>query len=132
MAVYVKVDEQGNVLEFPYRFQDLRKVPEDAVKCDTVSQRLPTKWYEGLWYDRVEKEGDNYVVYYTIGPKKYSSLDEKKQTLTILVAQAKIDSERNLSLDKITQEQHDENIQILNSIDVNDDATYDSFDTITL
>ena len=130
--VYVKVDEQGNVLEFPYRFQDLRKVPEDAVKCDTSSQKPTVKWYEGLWYDRVEKEGDNYVVYYTIGPKKYSSLDEKKQTLTILVAQAKIDSERNLLLDKITQEQHYENIQILNSIDVNDDATYDSFDTITL
>jgi hypothetical protein len=130
--VYVKVDEQGNVLEFPYRFRDLRKVPEDAVKCDTVSQKPTVKWYEGLWYDRVEKEGDKYVVYYTIGLKKYSSVDEKKKTLAVLIAQAKVDSAANLSSGKITQEQHDDNMKILDDINVDDETTYDSFDTIKL
>jgi hypothetical protein len=132
MAVYAKVDQEGNVLEFPYRFRDLRKVPEDAVKCDTVSQKPKVKWYEGLWYDRVEKEGDNYVVYYTVGLKKYASDMEKKQVLTTLIAQARIDLQAALDSGKITKKQYDSNIKILNSINVDDETTYDNYDNITL
>lgn len=132
MAVYVKVDANGNVLEFPYRFRDIRKVPDDAVKCDTISQKPKVKWYEGLWHDRVEREGDKYVVYYKIGLKKYGSVDEKKQALTFLIAQSRIDSKTALDSGKITQKQHDINIEILNSVDVNNEKTYDNYDNIKL
>jgi hypothetical protein len=130
--VYAKVDEQGNVLEFPYRFRDFRKVPDDAVKCDTQSQKPTVKWYEGLWHDRVEKEGEQYVVYYTVGLKKYSSVDEKKQTLRILVSQARVDSQNSLSAGKIDSAQHDANIAILDAINVDDETTYDSYNDIVL
>lgn len=132
MSVYVKVDGQGNVLEFPYRIRDIRNIPEDAVKCDTVSQKPKVKWYQGLWYDRVEKDGDNYVVYYTIGLKKYSSEQEKKQVLTTLIAQSTIDSQRSLNSGRITQEQYDNNMSILASVDVNDESTYDNYDNLIL
>jgi hypothetical protein len=132
MSVYVKVDGQGNVLEFPYRIRDIRNIPEDAVKCDTVSQKPKVKWYQGLWYDRVEKDGDNYVVYYTIGLKKYSSEQEKKQVLTTLIAQSTIDSQRSLNSGRITQEQYDNNMSILASVDLNDESTYDNYDNLIL
>ena len=130
--VYAKVDEQGNVLEFPYRFRDLRKVPDYAVECDIQSQKPTVKWYEGLGHDRVEKEGDQYVVYYTVGLKKYSSDAEKKQTLCVLVSQARVDSQNNLAAGKIDSTQHEANIAILDAINVDDETTYDSYNDIVL
>lgn len=133
--VYAKINESGEVLQFPYRLKpnEERNIPSDVVKVDTTTNRLTgLKWYEGMWYDQVNKVGDTYQVTYTKGPKKYSSDDEKKQVLTTLVAEAKVKNSSELQKNNITQEQHDQNLVILNSIDVDDVDTYDLYNTIVL
>jgi hypothetical protein len=126
--IYAKIDENGNVLEFPYRIERLREVPSDAVEVDSQSQKPSTKWYQGLWYDRVEKEGDKYVLYYTIGNKKYQSDQHKKETLSLLLKQAQENNQKALNASKITEEVYQNNISIIESVNVNDESTYDNFD----
>ncbi len=131
MPVFAKIDENGDVLEFPYRVLDMRRMPADAVLCNSqVKKPTNVKWYEGLWYERVEREGDEYVVYYIKKPKKFFSEDEKKNTLKTLIAQAINDSERALSEQKITFEQHNANLEVLHTIDVDDESTYDNYHNI--
>lgn len=130
--VYVRVDNDGNVLEFPYRLNPRQiTAPDDARPVDIESQKLPTKWYEALWYDRVEKQGDNYVLYYTKGHKKYANDAEKKSTLSILIRDANIKNTEFLKDGVIEQSVFDSNKQILDSIDINDESTYDLFDTLS-
>lgn len=131
--IYVKVDGEGNVLEFPYHFGPrVLEVPDDARPVDTSSQKIPTKWYESLWYDYVERQGDNYVVHYTKGLKKYANDAEKKNTLSILIRDANIKNAELLKDGIIEQSVFDSNKQILDSINVDDESTYDLYDTISL
>jgi hypothetical protein len=133
--VYAKIDESGEVLQFPYRLKpnEERNVPSDVVKVDTKTNRLTgLKWYEGMWYDQVIRVGDTYQVTYKKDLKKYSSDEEKKQTLRILVSQARVDSQNSLSAGKIDSAQHDANIAILDSINVDDETTYDLYNNIVL
>ena len=39
MSVYVKIDENGEVVEFPYRDIDFMNTPEDAVLVDTQTNK---------------------------------------------------------------------------------------------
>jgi hypothetical protein len=133
--IYAKINEAGEVLQFPYRLRpnEERNIPADVVRVDTTTNKLSgLKWYEGMWYDQVVRVGDAYQVTYTKGLKKYSSEQEKKQVLTTLIADAKMKNTTALQNDNITQEQHDSNVTILNSINVDDETTYDLYNTITL
>jgi hypothetical protein len=90
--IYAKIDESGQVVQFPYRLKpnEERNLPTDAVEVDTTTNRLTElKWYEGMWYDQINKVGDTYQVTYKKGLKKYSSDQEKKKVLAILVKDAK-------------------------------------------
>lgn len=132
---YAKINEAGEVVQFPHRLgpNEERNIPADVVKVDTTTNKLSgLKWYEGMWYDQVIKVGGAYQVTYTKGLKKYSSDQEKKQVLLLLVADAKTKNAASLQNGNITQEQHDTNLAILNAVDVNDDSTYDLYNTITL
>ena len=127
MSIYVKVDDQGNVIEFPYRqamnLRPHQSLPADAVKVDTTSKK-PTnvKWYEGLWFDRVEKEGDSYVLYYRKDEKKWSSPDVKKETLRTLIRMARLD------IDKLQDDNEKlKKLAVLDSIDVENPVTYDNY-----
>ena len=133
--IYAKIDESGQVVQFPYRLKknEERNLPTDVVEVDTTTNKLTElKWYEGMWYDQINKVGDTYQVTYKKGLKKYSSDQEKKQVLAILVKDAKTKNASELQKSNITQEQHDSNLAILNSVDVNDESTYDLYNTITL
>lgn len=135
MKVYAKIDAEGNVIEFPYR--ELTKpalqgrnseVPEDAVEVDTTS-RKPTglKWYQGIWYDQVEREGDSYVLEYTVAEKKWSTPEEKKNTLATLIRMAKT------KIDTLTDKEAKEaNLAVLETINVNDETTYDNYHNLTV
>jgi hypothetical protein len=126
--IYAKIDENGNILEFPYRIERIREVPSDAVEVNRNSKRIPTKWYQSLWYDRVEKENDEYVLYYRVGEKLYRSPEHKKECLTLLLKQARENNEKALQSSKITEEVYQNNISIIESVNVNDESTYDNFD----
>jgi len=133
--IYAKIDESGEVLQFPYRLKpnEERNIPGDVVKVDTITNKLTgLKWYEGMWHDQINRVGDTYQVTYKKGLKKYSSTEEKKQVLKTLVADAKVKNTTELQKANITQEQHDNNLAILNSVDVEDESTYDLYNTITL
>lgn len=133
--VYAKIDSSGNVVQFPYRLKPLeeRNIPSDVVKVDTNTNKLTgLKWYEGMWFDEVIKVGDSYQVTYVKGNKKYSSPEEKKAVLRTLVADAKVTSKSRLDSGAITADQHQINLSILDSIDVDDESTYDLYNTIVL
>ena len=127
MKTYAKVDSEGNVIQFPYReamnLRPIQTLPEDAVEVDTRSQKPQNlKWYEGIWYDRVERQGSNYVVFYRKGEKKWSSPDDKKNTLRTLVKMARMDVDK-LEDDNEKKSKH----AILDSIDPEDPNTYDDY-----
>lgn len=132
MRTLARVDTDGNVIEFPYRVGHLRAMPNDAVVCDTELRKQPVKWYQALWYDRVEKEDGNYVVYYRVGTKKFSSDAEKSNVLSYFVNLGKENSNAALQEGKITQEQHASNIALLDAIVVEDSDTYDKYHDIVL
>ena len=132
MNTYAQIDSEGNVVTFPYHDainllpnQDL---PEDAVVVDTQSQK-PTglKWYQACWHDRVEREGENYVVYYTTGEKKWANPEEKKKTLNTLIRMDKMDIQKLQDEDAKTA-----NLAVLDTIDVDDETTYDNYHNLTI
>ena len=69
--IYAKIDDQGNVLEFPYNFErtmefmQTREVPADAVEVDIASNRPSVAWDEVYDIDEVIIEGDAYVATFT-------------------------------------------------------------------
>lgn len=133
MSVYVKIDENGEVVEFPYRDIDFMNTPEDAVLVDTQTNK-PTdlKWYEGIWYDELLKVDGTYQVTFARGMKKYSSEEEKKSTLSILVADAQQENMFKFNRGVIKTEIYESNKQILDSINIDDESTYDLYNTIEL
>jgi hypothetical protein len=132
---YAKIDSNGDVIQFPYRLnpREERNIPSDVVKVDTTTNKLTgLKWYEGMWYDEVIRVGNTYQVTYTKGLKRYSSNQEKVQVLSSLIANAREKNTSQLQNGNISQEQHDTNAAILNSVVLNDESTYDLFNTIVL
>lgn len=135
MNTYAKIDENGDVIEFPYRLiienpiaPNEDEIPEDAVLVDTLTNR-PTglMWYQGAWFDTVERDGDNYVVTYTTGEKRWANDEEKKKTLETLIRMAKMD------INKLQDEDAKaSNLAVLDTIDVNDTSTYDNYHNLTL
>jgi hypothetical protein len=132
---YAKIDSSGQVTKFPYRLtrDEENNIPADVVEVDTRTNRIPDlKWYEGMWYDQVIKVGGTYQVTYTKGLKKYSTDQDKKQTLSILVRDALLKNTSELQNGNITEETYQSNIAILNSIDIDDETTYDLYNTTSL
>lgn len=136
MNYYAKVDAQGDVVEFPY--SDLMReinrrardtvIPEDAVEVDMTS-RKPTglKWYQGMWYDQVQREGDAYVLTYRVAEKKWSTPEEKRNNLATLIRMAQQE------IDKLTDtEAKEANLAVLDTINVNDETTYDNYHNLTV
>lgn len=87
--IYAKIDDQGNVLEFPYDFErtiefmQTREVPTDAVEVDIVSNRPNVAWDEVYDINEVIIEGDAYVATFTTRDR-FTNDDDKLKGITTL------------------------------------------------
>lgn len=76
--LYAKIDEQGNVIEFPYRDVDRQaEIPADAVIVDSNTNRPENEWELKLFYDGVFQSSDgSYVLNYRQEPR-FSTFEGK-------------------------------------------------------
>jgi len=104
--LYAKIDEDGNVAQFPYRL-DLSKIitedaPEDAVEVDVSSLRPETSWNQRLLYNEVVKNIDGtYALSYT-KEAKFSAFEDKQKWIKIAIGQNKKQNEK-IFKNKVTQ-----------------------------
>ena len=87
--IYAKIDEQGNVLEFPYDFERTvefmqnREVPTDAVEVDIETNRPDVSWDEVYNYADVEVVDGAYVATFTTRDR-YATTEDKLKGITTL------------------------------------------------
>ena len=87
--IYAKIDEQGNVLEFPYDFErtvefmQTREVPADAVEVDTLSNRPDVAWDEVYDIDEVIIEGGVYTATFTTRDRFANDEDKLKGIMNL-------------------------------------------------
>lgn len=85
--MYAKIDEKGNVIEFPYRFDDSTGIPTDAVEVDTNQLKPAIKWDQKLLYDNIQKTPENkYLLSYTISDK-FETFAQKQEIIKIIKTQ---------------------------------------------
>ena len=100
--IYAKIDEQGNVLEFPYIIEVIQDIPADAVEVDTTTLRPPITWNQKLMYDSVIKNEDNtYTLSYTTGVR-FSTFEDKQKYMKVAVEQNKKQNEKTFK-NKVAQ-----------------------------
>lgn len=77
--LYAKINQAGDVVEFPYVFSDFPGTtpPSDAVPVDSTSLRPATTWNQKLIYDRVERSGDTYQLHYLVEVKFTTDQDKR-------------------------------------------------------
>jgi len=96
--MYAKINEEGNVVEFPYRdlsrpdFLPEQELPADAVEVDTETNRPQDAWDKKLFYDNVEKMGDKYVLNYRI-EERFSTHEDKVNRFKDMVEKKRIEND---------------------------------------
>jgi hypothetical protein len=129
--MYARIDADGNVLEFPVVLKNYRETEENIVKVDTEKNKpKDLKWYQAAWYDNAVKDGEEYVANYTIGDRKFSSVEESSLSFKYFIEMYKGKNELRYKEESITKEQYDANLTVLNSINVEDRNCYDDFDKL--
>ena len=91
--VYAKIDEQGNVLEFPYRIDEIvritnQELPTDVIEVDSETLKPNANWDEKLLYDNLVNNSGVYQLSYTVS-NKFDTTEQKKKAITGLVSQYK-------------------------------------------
>jgi len=91
--VYAKIDEQGNVLEFPYRINEIARItnqvlPTDVIEVDSETLKPNTSWNEKLLYDNLVNNSGVYQLSYTVS-NRFDTTEQKKKAITGLVSQYK-------------------------------------------
>lgn len=87
--IYAKIDDQGNVLEFPYDFEATpefmqnREVPTDAVEVDVEANKPDVSWDEVYNYADVEVVDGAYVATFTTRDR-YTTAEDKLKGITTL------------------------------------------------
>lgn len=82
--VYAKVDEQGTVLDFPYRFDErLGTVPDDAVEVDVTTNLPSVSWDQVYDYVGVEKNGTEYMATFSVRDRYTNAADKLKGITTL-------------------------------------------------
>jgi len=106
--MYAKIDEQGNVVEFPYitdrlgGAKEFRDIPADAVEVDTTSLRPAVSWNQKLMHDAVIKNEDGtYALTFTT-EVKFSTFEDKQKWMKIAITQNKKQNE-NIFKSKVAQ-----------------------------
>jgi len=89
---YARIDTTtGDVIEFPYRNNELtgniqrgETLPDDVVEVDTYTNRPATAWDEVLRYADITRNGDAYILNYTIEARYFEDdADRKKKFLAL-------------------------------------------------
>jgi len=91
--VYAKIDEQGNVLEFPYRIDEIVRItnqvlPTDVIEVDSETLKPNTSWNEKLLYDNLVNNNGVYQLSYTVS-NRFDTTEQKKKAIAVLVSQHK-------------------------------------------
>ena len=91
--VYAKIDEQGNVLEFPYRIDEIVRItnqvlPTDVIEVDSETLKPNTSWNEKLLYDNLVNNSGVYQLSYTVS-NRFDTTEQKKKAIAVLVSQHK-------------------------------------------
>jgi len=91
--IYAKIDEQGNVLEFPYRIDEIARItnqvlPTDVIEVDSETLKPNTSWNEKLLYDNLVNNNGVYQLSYTVS-NRFDTTEQKKKAIAVLVSQHK-------------------------------------------
>jgi len=91
--IYAKIDEQGNVLEFPYRIDEIVRItnqvlPTDVIEVDSETLKPNTSWNEKLLYDNLVNNNGVYQLSYTVS-NRFDTTEQKKKAIAVLVSQHK-------------------------------------------
>ena len=104
--MYARIDNDGNVIEFPVREYDRfllpssEPLPDDVVEVDTETNKPITTWNQILSYNGIENTNGNYFLNYSVN-QRYTDFDSKKSFIEKLVRQYKDQNERKfVSLSK--------------------------------
>lgn len=88
--MYAKIDDKGNIIQFPYRELDILSMngnlPPDAVEVDTEKNKPQVSWDKILFYDDIENIGGSYILNYRIS-ERFSDYDSKKLYISNLIKQ---------------------------------------------
>lgn len=99
MSMYAKIDDSGNIIEFPVRDFDILRlsssdpIPDNLVEVDTETNKPPTTWNQILNYNGVVNIDGNYFLNYSVN-ERYNNFDSKKSFIEKLVRQYKDQNER--------------------------------------
>jgi hypothetical protein len=77
---YAQIDTEGNVLNFPYRFDDRlnQEIPEDAVEVDTISNRPTVTWRQIATFTTVDNIDGSYIANFEVKERFTSDEDALK------------------------------------------------------
>lgn len=92
--IYAKVNEQNEIIEFPYRLgstimriQNQTKIPQDAVPVNTEANKPVITWDKTLFYDGVENVNGEFLAKYRV-EERYDNQEEKVEELKKLAKKA--------------------------------------------
>lgn len=97
--MYARIDNDGNVIEFPVREYDRfllpssEPLPDDVVEVDTETNKPITTWNQILSYNGIENINGNYLLNYSVN-QRHNDFDSKKSFIEKLVRQYKDQNER--------------------------------------
>jgi hypothetical protein len=84
--IYGKIDENGDIIEYPYRLDPLQRnnLPADAVEVDVDTNRPAVNWDQKVIFESVERVGDNYLAVYGTPVDKFNTPEEKAKNIAII------------------------------------------------
>jgi len=128
---YAKIDGDGNIIKYPVLFRPLQPIPSNHVLVD-IETNLPKnlKWYETAIVQGITRDGDKYIMNYTVGdaypPNSPAKKEEFRRQLYV---------RRMMNLDQfknelIDQEKFDSNNLKLDMTNPDDESTYPLLDEL--
>ncbi len=124
--MYAKIDDLGNVIEFPFKDISRNVVNKNIVEVDDITYKPSNlKWYQAAWYDVVEKIEEKYFIKYRIENKKFNDDEEKKQCFSYHIEMYRGKNKKRYEEQEITLEQYESNNVILDNINLNEEKCYD-------
>jgi hypothetical protein len=83
---YARINEDGTVAEYPYRFRDVilpnSELPADVVEVDTQTNKPTLRWDQKTSITGVEKVGESYLATYGEVVDKYATPETKLKAIT--------------------------------------------------
>jgi hypothetical protein len=83
---YARINEDGTVAEYPYRFRDIilpnSELPADVVEVDTQTNKPTLRWDQKTSITGVEKVGESYLATYGEVVDKYATPETKLKAIT--------------------------------------------------